>query len=272
MRIESFVSYLARLPFCLFPSVCLTLISSLLPLLGQPFKRSSTGLHRLNPIQHITGNERSNAVSPTCYPCEHIAPMGNTTSASTPTFLLQAEQHHAQDDFTTNPMSSASTSKSYTRHKTSNTKPDLKEPAFEGYVAGWRQTDSDSDAQEFSFATFQQDNHHNHSASSGYEGDDEGPEAVERNMRVRREEFEDLDRGRGLGRSGSYRERQMEKRLEGGDGDGAAVRGGRDVRTWRERKWEEPSLGSKLDRVRRTAADEHASPKGCGRDAVGVKF
>lgn len=43
----------------------------------------------------------------------------------------------------------------------------LNEPAFSGYVAGWRQGDFDDDAQEFSFATFQS------AGAAGYEGDDE---------------------------------------------------------------------------------------------------
>lgn len=49
-----------------------------------------------------------------------------------------------------------------------HTKPlSLNEPAFSGYVAGWRQGDFDDDAQEFSFATFQS------AGAAGYEGDDE---------------------------------------------------------------------------------------------------
>lgn len=144
----------------------------------------------------------------------------------------------------------------------------LKEPAFEGYVAGWRQHDFDDDAQEFSFATFQK---HTHCESSGYEGDDEDEQAqaqAERgfqylqdegeqgrsyrdeaaggNGNVESDEFRDLDRGRGLGRSGSKRETTKNKNVE--------------VVVGRERP-AEPSLERRLERVRQTVADEHALPR-----------
>lgn len=49
------------------------------------------------------------------------------------------------------------------KQKALKIKPGLSEPAFEGYVAGWRQGAPDDNDQQFSFATFQ----------AGYEGDDE---------------------------------------------------------------------------------------------------
>lgn len=121
--------------------------------------------------------------------------------------FLQQTQYQPQGNFTTT-SHPTSTTTPFKRQKPLKSKPDLREPALEGYVAGWRQTDFDDDAQEFSFAMFEPKDHHCNTTSSGYEGDDEKDEnSAERDERVRREEFETLERGTGLGRSGSYRER-----------------------------------------------------------------
>ncbi|KAK4497139.1 hypothetical protein PRZ48_011589 [Zasmidium cellare] len=166
--------------------------------------------------------------------------MGNTLTTSTPSFLLQ-HQHQSSQPQPQKPLKDRPSSS-------------VKEPAFQGYVAGWRQSSFDSDAQEFSFATFQT-SHVSRSNETGegegYEGDDEDSQHQDQNLRVQKSEFESLDRGRGLGRNGSLRERE---KVDGGEGD---------ARTWKERKFEErePSLERKLERVRWVVGEEHALPR-----------
>lgn len=219
--------------------------------------------------------------------------MGNTIS-TTPAFLQQQQQQQNQND--QNPNSNHHQQQQQTKAKPLKSKPSLKEPAFRGYVAGWRKhdldnDDEDGDEQEFSFATFQQASHHHE--SSGYEGDDEIEEEsysqdrdgqgeyqdgdntankkfTGKNATLHREEFATLETGRGRGLERSQRERQRRKGAgDGGDGGGGG--GG----TWKERKWD-PSMERKLARVRQTVADEHAvgaglrPMAGVGRDGKGV--
>ncbi|KAF2166190.1 hypothetical protein M409DRAFT_23379 [Zasmidium cellare ATCC 36951] len=194
--------------------------------------------------------------------------MGNTLTTSTPAFLLHS--HHSQ----TQPQQQQSPPQE-TTNKPPKTNPyAVKEPAFQGYVAGWRQGSFDSDAQEFSFATFQTShvsvNRNETGMTEGYEGDDDEDSQLDRDgnvnggleCRVQRSEFERLGRGRGFERAGSVRERERERDVLGDVGEG---------KMWKERKFEEPSLERKLERVRRTVEEEHALPgRGLGLEVERV--
>ncbi|CAK4033615.1 Hypothetical predicted protein [Lecanosticta acicola] len=97
------------------------------------------------------GNSQSNSGYLTPSSAEWISDQNQRFTA------LDNERHRRPNPLQQHPVPPQQQNKPFQKPKPTS----LKEPAFSGYVAGWRQGDCDSDAQEFSFASFQ------------YSGDDE---------------------------------------------------------------------------------------------------